>query len=282
MTIDELKEFFELLSKDGWDPRLCDTPLPRFLGKANCGVPLEASGDIEDIMAVPRNLLTWGLQYFINAQGDSMKGVGIEEGDMLRVDASRPAKDCDVIVAYLDREITVKALMSDEDGQQWLVPANDAYEAICLTDKTNVRMLGVVVGNEKRPPRMSVSKALKAIKRAKQSQIQPLHEDQIELAVKDVAVYVLLKRQWISVYRPLKERNAEIASSYETFCEGIAKIVPQHLNLPTVRELQRMDVQSFSKPVRLWERDDAPVEGRRFDEYLSIANRFIGLLAKYA
>lgn len=278
----EIKEIMKLLEVAGWQPMVCDTPLPRYVGKANCGVPLEAGGDVEDMVAVPKALLNWGLQYFINARGDSMKGLGIEEGDMLRVDASRPVKDGDVVVAYLDREITVKTLMSDEEGQQWLVPANDAYEAICLTDKPNVRMLGVVVANEKLSPRMAVPKALKAIKRAKLSQIQPLHEDQIELAVKGVAVYVLLKRQWISVYRPLKERNAEIASSYETFCEGIAKIVPNHMNLPTVRELQRMDVQSFTKPVRLWERDDAPVEGRRFDEYLSIAKRFKDLLAKYS
>ncbi len=110
----------------------------------------------------------------------------------------------------------------------------------------------------------------------------PLSDDQVELAVKVVAVYVMLKRHWISVYRPLKECNAKIAESYEAFCEGIAKIVPNHMNLPTVRELQRMDVQSFSKPVRLWNRDDAPVEGRRFDEYLTIAKRFKASLQKYA
>ena len=282
MTEEELKEMMALLEAEGWQPQLCDTQVPRFVGKASCGIPLEAGGDVEEMIPVPKALLSWGMQYFINARGDSMKGLGIEEGDMLRVDATRPACDGDVVVAYLDREITVKTLMSDEDGQQWLVPANDAYKAICLTDKPNVRMLGVVVANEKLAPRMGVPSALKAIRQAKASLVTPLSDDQVELAVKEVAVYVMLKRHWISVYRPLKERNAKIAESYETFCEGIAKIVPNHMNLPTVRELQRMDVQSFSKPVRLWDRDDAPVEGRRFDEYLTIANRFKASLQKYA
>ena len=32
-----------------------------------------------------------------------------------------------------------------------------------------------------------------------------------------------------------------------------------------------MAVQSFNKPVRLWDSDDAPVKGQRFDDYLHIA-----------
>ena len=50
----------------------------------------------------------------------------------------------------------------------------------------------------------------------------------------------------------------------------IPKVLPNHPKLPTVRELQRMDVQSFSKPVRLWDRDDAPVDRKRFAEYLDV------------
>lgn len=276
----ELREILKLLEAAGWQPQLCDTMLPHYLGKANCGVPLESCGDIEEMIPIPKALLNWGLQYFISAQGDSMKDVGIEEGDRLRVDASKPIQDGDVVVAYLDREITVKTLMSDEDGDRWLVPANDAYDAISLKDKTNVKILGVVVANEKQPPRMKAAKALKAIKRTKQQSIQPLQEEAVDVALQEIGSYVLLKRHWISVYRPLKDRESEVASSYETFCERVKKVLPKHPNLPTVRELQRMDVQSFSKPVRLWDRDDAPVDGKRFDEYLDIAKRFGVMLGK--
>lgn len=276
----ELREILKLLRDAGMDPQLCDTMLPHYLGKVNCGVPLESSGDVEEMIPIPKALLNWGLQYFISAQGDSMKDVGIEEGDRLRVDASRPVKDGDVVVAYLDREITVKTLMSDEEGDRWLVPANDAYDAISLKDKANVKILGVVVANEKQPPRMKAAKALRAIKRAKTATYQPLREDVVDGALKEIGSYVLLKRHWISVYRPLKDRESEVASSYETFCERVKKVLPFHPNLPTVRELQRMDVQSFSKPVRLWDRDDAPVDGKRFEEYLDIAKRFGVMLGK--
>ena len=276
----EFKEILKLLEDAGWQPQLCDTLLPHYLGKASCGVPLESSGDIEEMIPVPRALLGWGLQYFITAQGDSMKDVGIEDGDRLRVDASKPVRDGDVVVAYLDREIMVKTLMSDDEGDRWLVPANDAYDAVCLKDKVNVKLLGVVMANEKQPPRMKAAKALKSIKRAKQLTIQPLKEKDVDSALKEIGSYVLLKRHWISVYRPLKDRESEVASSYETFCKHVEKVLPNHPNLPTVRELQRMDVQSFSKPVRLWDRDDAPVDGKRYDEYLDIAKRFGVMLGK--
>lgn len=276
----ELKETLKLLEDAGMAPQLCDTLLPHYMGKVNCGVPLETSGDIEEMIPIPKALLKWGLQYFVTASGDSMKDVGIEEGDRLRVDASMPAKDGDVVVAYLDREITIKTLMSDEDGDSWLVPANDSYDAICLKDKVNVRMLGVVVANEKQPPRMKAAKALKSIRRVKLQHIKPLQEVDVDDALREIGRYVLLKRHWISVYRPLKDRELDVASSYETFCEWVTKVLPNHPKLPTVRELQRMDVQSFSKPVRLWDRDDAPVDRKRFAEYLGIAKRFGAMLVK--
>jgi hypothetical protein len=64
MTEEELKEIMALLEAEGWQPQLCDTQVPRYVGKANCGVPLEAGGDVEDMVAVPKALLSWGLQYF--------------------------------------------------------------------------------------------------------------------------------------------------------------------------------------------------------------------------
>lgn len=278
MNANELRELMQLLKDAGIEALLCDTPLPLYVGKGNCGVPLEAGDDVDEMVPVPRALLGWGLQYFVRAKGDSMKGLGIDEGDLLRVDAAMTARDGDVVVAYLDREVTVKTLTTDEEGTRWLVPANEHYQAICLADNIEVKMLGVVVANEKQPPRMEMKAALQAIRRAKQAKCRPLDETAVERALRGVAGYVLLKRHWIGVYRALKDRGAEVATGYETFCACVCRVLPQHPNLPTVRELQRMDVQSFSKPLRLWDRHDAPVDGKRFDEYVSIARRFLALL----
>ena len=44
MTEEELKEMMALLEAEGWQPQLCDTRVPRFVGKTSCGIPLEAGG----------------------------------------------------------------------------------------------------------------------------------------------------------------------------------------------------------------------------------------------
>ena len=59
---------------------------------------------------------------------------------------------------------------------------------------------------------------------------------------------------------------------YSAFCEKVAILLPDHGHLPVASELRRMAVQTFRKSPALWERDDAPVTGQRFDDYLCIAN----------
>lgn len=53
--------------------------------------------------------------------------------------------------------------------------------------------------------------------------------------------------------------------------DGVKWLLPDHEHLPTVKELSRMAVQSFVKKIDLWDRNDAPVTGTRFDYYLRIA-----------
>ncbi len=58
----------------------------------------------------------------------------------------------------------------------------------------------------------------------------------------------------------------------------VARIVPRHEFLPSAGELQRMAVQSFLRPSRLWDENDAPVRGKRFRDYVMIADRTEELL----
>ena len=53
--------------------------------------------------------------------------------------------------------------------------------------------------------------------------------------------------------------------------DGVKWLLPDHEHLPTAKELSRMAVQSFVKKIDLWDRNDAPVRGNRFDYYLRIA-----------
>jgi len=92
MNEKELKEILDILEQAGMEPKLCDMPLPLYRGTANCGVPaIPGEGKEDDWVMFPRELLKdWDMQFFVRARGDSMTGVRIFDGDLLRVDASRP------------------------------------------------------------------------------------------------------------------------------------------------------------------------------------------------
>ena len=76
----------------------------------------------------------------------------------------------------------------------------------------------------------------------------------------------------------MEEKTVYGKEDYAGFCERVCEEVPEHKHLPAVVELQRMAVQSFKRPVRLWNPADAPVQGKRFTAYEQIGLRTLGML----
>jgi len=85
-------------------------------------------------------------------------------------------------------------------------------------------------------------------------------------------------RHWFAVYKILVEVKVVKPKDYNTFCEMVKAEVPDHEHLPASDELQRLEVQSFAKPVSKWDADDAPAKGKRFYAYLKVAQRMKELL----
>lgn len=77
-------------------------------------------------------------------RGDSMKDLGIFDGDLLAVEHNTPTKPGDIVVACVDNELTVKTLCMDERGNFYLEAANPAYAPI--HPRTSLEVLGVAVG----------------------------------------------------------------------------------------------------------------------------------------
>ncbi len=75
--------------------------------------------------------------------GDSMIDAGVEEGDILVIDKALDARDGDMAVCFIDGEFTLKRLKFREDGLT-LVPANEKYPPIEVTDGSDFKMWGVV------------------------------------------------------------------------------------------------------------------------------------------
>ena len=99
---------------------------------------LEGQLDLHELM-VKRPAAT----FFCRADGDSMTGAGIQDGDLLVVDRSIQPQDGDVVVATLDGGLTVKRLHKTEEGWE-LASANPNYPSFPVNEEEGVQIWGVV------------------------------------------------------------------------------------------------------------------------------------------
>lgn len=114
------------------------------IGKVTAGAPITAIENIEEYVPVPSSISNADDQLFILIiEGDSMKNVGILDGDKVIVKQQNTARNGEIVVAMTqDDEATVKRFFKESDHIR-LQPENDDLEAIILE---NVTILGKVVG----------------------------------------------------------------------------------------------------------------------------------------
>ena len=74
--------------------------------------------------------------FFCRVSGDSMKDERLQDGDIVVVDKSLQYADGKKVVVWIDDEKgwTVKTLPRKEDGNMWLIPANDKLKPYLLTE----------------------------------------------------------------------------------------------------------------------------------------------------
>ncbi|MEX1192382.1 MAG: translesion error-prone DNA polymerase V autoproteolytic subunit [Brumimicrobium sp.] len=81
--------------------------------------------------------------FFARVKGNSMKDVGIDEGDLLIVDKSLEPKDKKIAVCFIDGEFTVKRIKIEKDVI-WLIAENKAYSPIKVTKDNDFIIWGIV------------------------------------------------------------------------------------------------------------------------------------------
>ena len=277
MTRKELEEFqeaIEMLRTVGVKAEPCDTPMGVSMISAKCGLPTELGDEsIDDYMLVPKALVGCQPEMFVPVSGDSMEEAGYVEGDLLRIRFGVPCKDGDDVLAMIDGACTIKALFTDETGQKWLVPRNDKYDAIILKEDMDIRLLGRVIGVEKKSPRASSRDLLQAIRRTrnKMRTAKKLSTEDVDNCIIKIGEQVKHARQWYAVQRMMVDHEVAEEGDLVSFCSRVCRLLPDHEHLPVAKELSRMAVQSFSKPVSMWDINNAPVRGSRYYDYLSIA-----------
>ena len=119
------------------------------LGKVPAGHPLEAIEERVGVLRVSYDLLGTDRRakgktlYALQADGESMVGAGILDGDWLVVRAQLEAEKDDVVVAMIGEEATVKRLKKDRKGW-YLKPENPLFENTYAKDRP-FKILGKVV-----------------------------------------------------------------------------------------------------------------------------------------
>lgn len=278
----DMEEVFKMMEEQGLHPLLCDTMVPVYENPVRCGIPTDVGDPIMDYVMMPSELVGRGDVHFCKAEGDSMTGADIHEGDWLKVNCDCVPQEGDYVIAWIDGDSTVKTLCKDEEGIIWLVPQNDNYKPTKLKETQNVRIQGVITDVYRPLPRCSYSRCMERIHKMKAEELQALEIEQYEVAkaIREIAPMVTIARQWYAVFRAMVDLDVLKTWDYDEFCVMVKEELPDNKHLPTRLEMQRMAVGSFTKPVIFWTEKDAPVKGKRYDTYKKLALKTKELLGR--
>lgn len=112
------------------------------IGTVAAGEPIFAQENYEDFYSVPANLFGNEELFMLTVKGDSMKKIGMFNGDMIVVKKQETAENGEIVVALVDDSATVKRYFK-RDGKFILHPENDDMEDFVFDE---VSILGKVVG----------------------------------------------------------------------------------------------------------------------------------------
>ncbi len=115
------------------------------LGRIAAGTPIEALRDTSTMALVPVSMMGSGEHYALRVDGESMRDVGILDGDLTIIRRADQAANGRVVVALVDNsEATLKTLFA-ADGQITLRAANPDYDDQVYNPE-QVRIQGELVG----------------------------------------------------------------------------------------------------------------------------------------
>ena len=81
--------------------------------------------------------------FYARARGNSMIDANIEDGDLLVIDRSIETRNGKIAVCMIDGEFTIKRLKV-EKKQVYLMPENENYKSIKVTEENELIIWGIV------------------------------------------------------------------------------------------------------------------------------------------
>jgi SOS-response transcriptional repressor LexA len=125
-----------------------NTPAPYFEEVVTAGPASPALSDQARLSTLANLLGDLPIQdaIFVNVKGDSMKDIGIVEGDVLIVNTKAKAKSGDVVVALVEELGQLVKRLELKADEAWLHSENTAYSPIHITTAASLQIQGVVWG----------------------------------------------------------------------------------------------------------------------------------------
>ncbi|ACA84481.1 MULTISPECIES: transcriptional repressor LexA [Shewanella] len=116
------------------------------IGQVAAGEPILAQEHVEQHYQVDPNMFHPSADFLLRVRGDSMKDIGILEGDLLAVHKAEQARNGQVVVARVEDDVTVKRF-EKKGSTVYLHAENEDYSPI-VVDLTNqsLSIEGLAVG----------------------------------------------------------------------------------------------------------------------------------------
>lgn len=117
------------------------------IGRVAAGQPIGSPEHIEDTYHVDASMFTPHADFLLRVEGESMKDVGIMDGDLLAVHSTKIARNGQIVVARVEDEVTVKRFERKGDTI-FLHAENEEYEPIVvyLPETQYFAIEGIAVG----------------------------------------------------------------------------------------------------------------------------------------
>jgi repressor LexA len=125
-------------------PGMAQLALP-LVGRVAAGSPILAQEHVDQTYYVENTLFQHQPDYLLKVRGMSMRDAGIMDGDLLAVQASKEARNGQIIVARLGDEVTVKRLKRTKLAIE-LHAENPDYPTIVVQPGEAFEIEGLAVG----------------------------------------------------------------------------------------------------------------------------------------
>lgn len=115
------------------------------IGRVAAGSPILAQAHIDQTYCLESSLFQHKPDYLLKVRGMSMRDIGIMDGDLLAVQASKEAKNGQIVVARLGDDVTVKRFQRRENIIE-LHPENPDYPTLVVKPGEPFEIEGLAVG----------------------------------------------------------------------------------------------------------------------------------------